>query len=84
MRFIEWSWDPVPGDDKARAEYALLMRQGGEVRMFHDRHETGLFARATWIRLLQEAGFVVDSVRRPIGDGETDEVFLCRRPLDPP
>ena len=84
LRFIEWSWDPVPGDDKARAEYALLMRQGGEVRMFHDRHETGLFARATWIRLLQEAGFVVDSVRRPIGDGETDEVFLCRRPLDPP
>jgi len=43
-----------------------------------------LFSRATWIRLLQEAGFVVDSVRRPIGDGETDEVFLCGRPLDPP
>lgn len=83
LRFIEWSWDPVPGDDKIQVEYALLMREGGEVRSAHDRHETGLFTRATWIRSLEAAGFVVDAVRRPIGDGETDEVFLCRRPLVP-
>ena len=74
------AWDPVPGDDKAQVEYALLMREGGTVRAFHDRHETGLFARATWIRLLQETGFIVGSARRPMGDGETDEVFVCRRP----
>ena len=80
LRCIEWSWDPVPGDDKARVEYGLLMRERGEVRSFHDRHETGLFPRATWLRLLQDAGFVVDVVRRPIADDETDEVFLCRRP----
>ena len=71
----------MPGDGKARADYALLMRERGEVRVFHDRHETGLFPRATWIRLLQGAGFAVDSVRRPIGDGETDEIFVCRRPM---
>jgi SAM-dependent methyltransferase len=81
LRYIEWSWDPVPGDGKARAEYSLLMREGDVVRSFHDRHETGLFPRATWVRLLQEAGFLVDSARRPIGDGETDEVFVCQRPL---
>ena len=81
LRYVEWSWDPVPGDDKARAEYTLLMRQGGEVRSFHDRHETGLFRRATWSRLLEDAGFVVGSARRPIGDGETDEIFVCRRPM---
>jgi len=80
LRCIEWSWDPVPGDGKARADYALLMRERGDVRVFHDRHETGLFARATWIRLLEDAGFVAESVRRPIGDGETDEIFVCRRP----
>ncbi len=84
LRYIEWSWDPAPGDDKAQVEYALLMREGGEVRACHDRHETGLFPRATWIRLLQAAGFLVDSVRRPIGDGETDEVFVCRRPAATP
>jgi trans-aconitate methyltransferase len=81
LRYIEWTWDPVPGDGKAQTEYSLLMRERGEVRAFHDRHETGLFPRATWIRLLQEAGFLVDSVRRPIGDGATDEVFVGRRPV---
>jgi SAM-dependent methyltransferase len=81
LRYLEWSWDPVPGDGKVRVEYALLMREAGEVRSFHDRHETGLFPRATWIRLLEDAGFVVDSVRRPIGDGATDEIFVGRRPM---
>jgi SAM-dependent methyltransferase len=80
VRYVEWSWDPVPGDDKARAEYGLLLREGGEVHAVHDRHETGLFPRATWVRLLEDAGFDVEIVRRPIGDGETDEIFLCRRP----
>jgi SAM-dependent methyltransferase len=80
LRCLEWSWDPIPGDDKARTEYALLLREGGEVRAIHDRHETGLFPRATWIRLLGEAGFAVERVGRPIGDGQTDEIFLCRRP----
>jgi trans-aconitate methyltransferase len=83
LRYIEWSWDPVPDDGKAQVEYALLMRARGDVRAFHDRHETGLFPRATWIRLLEGAGFVADSVRRPIGDGETDEIFVCRRPEAP-
>ncbi len=81
LRCLEWSWDPVPGDGKAQVEYALLMRERGEVRSFHDRHETGLFSRATWLRLLSEAGYVPDIVRRPIGDGETDEIFVCRRPM---
>lgn len=79
LRYIEWSWDPIPGDGKAQAEYTLLMREGGQVRSWHDRHETGLFPRATWVRLLEAAGFVVGTARRPIGDGETDEIFVCRR-----
>jgi SAM-dependent methyltransferase len=80
VRYVEWSWDPVPDDGKARAEYGLLLREGGEVQAVHDRHETGLFPRATWVRLLEAAGFEVEIVRRPIEDGATDEVFLCRRP----
>jgi hypothetical protein len=81
LRYIEWSWDPVPGDGKIQVDYALLMRERGDVRSVHDRHETGLFLRATWIRLLEQPGFVVESVRRPIGGGETDEIFVCRRPV---
>jgi len=43
--------------------------------------EFGLFARATWLRRLGDAGFAVERLRRPIGDRETDEVFPCLRPL---
>jgi trans-aconitate methyltransferase len=81
LRYVEWSWDPVAGDGKAQVEYGLLMRERGDVRSVHDRHETGLFPRATWLRLLRDAGFTVAIVRRPIGDGQTDEIFVCRRPM---
>lgn len=46
----------------------------------HDRHVEGLFARATWNRLFATAGYLVEPLERPLGDGEVDEVFLCRRP----
>jgi SAM-dependent methyltransferase len=80
VRCIQWEWAPVAGDDRCRVEYALLLREGGEVRAGHDPHEAGLFPRATWLRLLAGAGFDVEGIRRPIDDVETDEVFLCRRP----
>ena len=80
LKYIEWQWDPTPGDDRCRVEFLLLLREHGQVRAVHDRHEHALFPRATWIRLLAEAGDGVASVGRPIGDGESDEVFLCRRP----
>jgi hypothetical protein len=35
---------------------------------------------AAWIRLLTEAGFGGESVRRPVDEHETDEIFPCRRP----
>jgi len=79
-RVLEWTWDPVPGDGRARTDYVLAMREGGTVRVHHDCHEIGLFSRATWLRLLSEAGFEPETVPRPIGETETDEIFLCRRP----
>jgi hypothetical protein len=32
------------------------------------------------IRLLTEAGFGGESVRRPVDEPDTDEIFPCRRP----
>jgi trans-aconitate methyltransferase len=80
LRAIEWSWDPDPGDDTYAVEYALLLRDGGEVRAFHDRHVEGLFSTATWRRILAEVGYRVEAIDRPIGEGEVDQVFLCLRP----
>ena len=80
LRCLEWSWDPDPSDDQCVAEYAFLLREGREMTSVHDRHFEGLFARATWLRILSEAGYEVEMLERPIGEGETDQVFLCRRP----
>lgn len=81
LRCLEWNWDPDPADTCYRAEWALLLREGDRMRAVHDHHIVGLFPRATWIRLLEDVGFRVELLRRPIGGGESDEVFLCQRPL---
>jgi hypothetical protein len=78
MRCLEWMWDPE--DTTYRVEYALLLRDGNELRAVHERHVEGLFERATWLQLLRDAGYEVSSFERPIGNGETGEVFLCSRP----
>jgi SAM-dependent methyltransferase len=80
LRCLDWSWDPDPSDDTFVTEYAFLLRDGREVRAVHDRHVEGLFARATWLRVLESAGYRVEGVRRPFDDEMTDEIFLCRRP----
>ena len=79
LRCLEWAWDPDPTDDTFVTEYGLLLRDGEVVTSAHDRHVEGLFARGTWLRLLTSAGYRVETTERPLDDGATDEVFLCRR-----
>jgi SAM-dependent methyltransferase len=81
VRFLEWRRDPDPNDDTYTVDYALLLREGNDVRVEHDRHIEGLFARATWLELLGRAGYEVESIPRPLDDhGEFDQIFLARRP----
>ncbi|MGV3619811.1 MAG: class I SAM-dependent methyltransferase [Archangium sp.] len=78
---IEWSWDADANDETYQVEYALLLRDGVEVRAVHDRHTEGLFTRATWLEVLRSVGFEVETFQRPADDeGAFDEVFLCRKP----
>jgi SAM-dependent methyltransferase len=57
LRYLEWTWDPDPGDDTYLVDYAFLLRSAdGTVTMDHDRHVEGLFARPQWLRWLGEAG----------------------------
>lgn len=79
MRGMEWSWDPDPNDDMCVAEYAFLLRDGTDIKAVHDRHFEGLFSRAKWIEILESVGYRVELISRPIGDGEFDEIFFCRR-----
>ena len=80
LRGLIWSWDPDPADSTTVTEYAFLLRDGTDLKAVHDRHVEGLFPRETWHRVLTRAGFRVETIQRPIGDGEFDDIFLCRRP----
>ena len=80
LRCLEWTWDPDPEDDTYAVEYSFLLRDGAEMRSVHDRHIEGLFSRETWMKLLASVGYQVETIARPLGDGEVDEIFLCRRP----
>jgi SAM-dependent methyltransferase len=80
MRYLEWAWDPDPNDDVCTTDYTCMFRErDGSVHVTHDRHLEGLFARATWLRLLQAAGF--DSRVIPFNHSElepgTYELFVC-------
>lgn len=82
LRFLEWSWDPDPSDSTYLVDYAFLLRDRfGSVRVEHDRHVEGVFPRAEWLRLLQEAGFVPQN--RMFRHSEVDyplDLFVGVRP----
>ena len=74
-------WDRDPADTAYDVEYALLLRDGIEMRAVHDRHVEGLFSRQTWLAILGGAGFTVEVIERPLEglDDCTDRMLLCRR-----
>ena len=81
-RFLDWAWDPDPGDTWTVTEYAFLLRdRDGSVRVAHERHRLGLFSRATWLRLLAGAGFAAEAVMEETSeDRPPRELFAARRP----
>jgi SAM-dependent methyltransferase len=76
LRYLEWDFDPDPTDTTYTVHFALLLRVGDDVRVEHDRHTEGLFARSDWLRLLREAGFQPETVTDPYGR----DVFIALKP----
>lgn len=80
--YLENTWDPDPTDTTITTDYAFVLRSGdGSVEVVHDRHVTGLFRRADWLRLLADVGFEAEAVpcdHSEIEPGEY-ELFVCRR-----
>ena len=73
LRYLEWTWDPDPGDETYLVDYAFLLRDAdGTVRVEHDRHIEGLFSRSQWIAWLDQAGLTA----RGESDRWNREVFL--------
>jgi SAM-dependent methyltransferase len=68
LRYLEWSWDPDPGDTTFEVAYAFLLREAdGSVRSEHDRHVEGLFPRAAWLAWFRNAGFAATTRLDPWG-----------------
>jgi SAM-dependent methyltransferase len=81
LRYVQWVWDPDPGDTTYIADFAYLLRNGdGAVSCVHDRHVCGLFPRATWLSLLEAARVEAGSRAVALDDGpETTELFVGRK-----
>ena len=83
VRYLEWTWDPHPGDTSARTEYAFLLRDGdGAVQVVHETHRLGLFANDHWLRLLAGAGFEARAVDEVTSEERAPRrVFVGHRPV---
>ena len=83
LRYLSWTWDPDPADTTYVTDYAYLMRTpDGAIRVEHDRHVEGLFARAVWLGLLADAGFEPRAVtfdHSGLAPGSY-EIFVARKP----
>lgn len=79
VRFLQWITDPDPGDTTYTVDFAILLRdRRGRIRVAHDRHVQGLFARRRWLALLRHVGFRA----RAVEDGRMRLYFVARRPRD--
>lgn len=70
LRYLEWRWDPDPGDTTYLVDMVYLMRDHSDVSVAADRHVLGLFPTATWIRILEASGFAARDLKHPTSDGE--------------
>ncbi len=59
LRFVEWVRDPDPTDTTITVDFAMLLREGDDVRAVHERHLHGLFERAVYGRAIADAGFTL-------------------------
>ena len=73
LRYLEWTWDPDPSDSTVRMDLTYVFHEpDGSMHVELDEHVCGLFPRATWMGLIEEAGFEARPValvhdERPVG-----------------
>jgi hypothetical protein len=84
LRYLEYAWDPDPSDSTYTTDMVYLLRdETGQIRIEHDQHILGLFAREVWLRIIGEAGFEAAAIPFIHSEFESGacEVFIGRKPL---
>ncbi len=67
---FEYEHDPDPSDTTMDYRVWYLLQRDGELTVTEDHHTLGLFPRATWLRLMDEAGFDAELIDDPLPDRE--------------
>ena len=65
----ETVYDENPADTLVESQFTYTITENGASRVERDIHVTGIFPIATWMSLLEEAGFTADRIPLP-GDGD--------------
>jgi SAM-dependent methyltransferase len=76
LTHVQYTHDPDPGDTTIEHILVYFIREGGRLRLEHDRHVTGLFPLATWARLMNEAGFAFEERTFPLQGGRQEYRLL--------
>jgi SAM-dependent methyltransferase len=71
-RYLQWSYDPDRDDTTYDTLFNVVLRHAdGHIENHAEQHTCGLFDRATWLRLVAEAGF--DGRIMPFEHSELEE-----------
>lgn len=58
LRYLEWTVDPDPRDNRYTFYMSYLVRDGKRVRQMElDEHVCGLFSERDWLRVMRRVGF---------------------------
>jgi len=80
ITFIENYYDPDPTDTSYEAIFIYLIRVGGKLEIYSDRHLCGIFKLETWLKLLKATGFEVKQVKfthSTFTEGESYPMLIC-------
>lgn len=76
-RLLEWAEASQPGATLVVVHYSfLLLEPSGHVHAVYERHDCGLFPKATWTRVLTSQGFAVDVVVERTSDDRSPRYFF--------
>jgi SAM-dependent methyltransferase len=57
VAYLMWQHPLPPGETKTSVTFSIVLKEDGQpTRSVLDEHDFGLFPRATWLRLIEEAG----------------------------
>lgn len=68
LTMFKHAFDADPTDTTVEEVYLFTLRRGRDVQVVEDRHVLGLFPLATWLALMDAAGFDVEKRPYPVHD----------------